>query len=286
MAHPTRLLQDLVHQRVRLGILVALSAGHRLGFTTLRDMLGQPDSGLSRHLGVLEGAGMVATEKVIEDNRQKTWVSLTEVGRHALRAELAALRSMMEGIAETPEAGDLELFAALLGDRPQRERKPGLTPAELILPDGPEGFEVLRDLPIDDQFQLSGVRDWGSAEAQRLAFRSHGLTGGHLRSWVRDGERSAHIMLVELGGAQAPPAIVGCFAPSTLNVPDIPENRGYLLHRGGQLPVAAVCWFWHGRHLLCVTARGEEETAKALCRETAQRQFRRIDNANPYLKET
>src|SRR5579875_1981396 len=98
MEHPARLLDDVAHQRVRLGILAVIAAQGRTGFTTLRDILGQPDSGLSRHLRVLEAGGLIVLDKVIEERHPKTWVSLTDAGRAALNAELAALRELIASI--------------------------------------------------------------------------------------------------------------------------------------------------------------------------------------------
>ncbi|GAA1669725.1 hypothetical protein GCM10009765_19010 [Fodinicola feengrottensis] len=289
MAHPTRLLQDLVHQRVRLGILVALAGSQRLGFTTLRDALGQPDSGLSRHLGVLEAAGLVGTRKVIEDNRSKTWVWLTDTGRQALRAELDGLQSMMAGLSDSMAAADeiagsAEVFVELLGDWPPVGTPEGPSPDELVLVDPPAGFQLVRDLPIDEKYELAGVKDWGRAESQRLAFRSHGLRGGRLRQWGQrpsDADSGAGVivslLLIELGSEAAPPAIMGTFAPSTLPVPQVPDSRGYVLHLGGRFPFAGVCWFGHGCHLICVTAQANEPAiVRLLGAQTAAAQHRRL----------
>ena len=59
MTHPSRQLDDLVHQRVRLGILAVLSEVRRADFVYLRDALDLTDGNLSRHLHVLEEAGYV-----------------------------------------------------------------------------------------------------------------------------------------------------------------------------------------------------------------------------------
>jgi DNA-binding MarR family transcriptional regulator len=283
VAHPTRFLRDLVHQRVRLGILVALASGN-LSFTTLRDMLGQPDSGMHRHLAVLTEAGLVSSEKVIEDNRQKTWISLTSTGRDALDAELSGLRDVIAGVsAKADDDGSALTFAALLGDRTTSPPLDGPVPAELVIDTAPAGFEILRDLPIDEKFQLAGVSDWGKAESQRLAYRSHGLRGGHVRSWVyrrpdkNEPVASVHVMLVELGNDEGPQAIIDCFAPSTLaDAYGVPDVHSYLMHLGGQLPVAAVCWFARGRYLVCVTGRGDDVTARGLCRHTSKEQYERL----------
>jgi len=97
--HPSARLDNVVHQRVRLGILTVLAEGGRADFAYLRGTLGLTDGNLSRNLGVLEDAGYVAIEKVFEARRPRTWVSATPAGREALAAELQALRELLEALA-------------------------------------------------------------------------------------------------------------------------------------------------------------------------------------------
>ncbi len=61
-AHPTNGLDDTVHQRHRLGILT-ITAEARAEFGYLRDALGLTAGNLSRHLTVLEEAGLIRVEK-------------------------------------------------------------------------------------------------------------------------------------------------------------------------------------------------------------------------------
>ena len=69
VTHPAQRLDDTVHQRVRLGILAVLSEASRADFGFLRDTLGLTDGNLSRHIAVLEQAGLVAVEKGFEGKR-------------------------------------------------------------------------------------------------------------------------------------------------------------------------------------------------------------------------
>jgi DNA-binding MarR family transcriptional regulator len=105
MTHPTNRIQDEVHQRVRLGILAILNNAARADFGYLRDTLGVSDGNLGRHIKVLEDAGLVATKKVFEQGRPRTWITITRKGRAAFRDELAALRDLIAA-AELPESGD------------------------------------------------------------------------------------------------------------------------------------------------------------------------------------
>ncbi|MFD1815578.1 transcriptional regulator [Rhodococcus gannanensis] len=92
--HPTVGLDDVVHQRTRLGVLALLNSGVTLEFGALRDTLHLTDGNLNRHLKVLRDAGLVSTERR-GSGRSKTWVGITDPGRAALAAELAALRAVI-----------------------------------------------------------------------------------------------------------------------------------------------------------------------------------------------
>jgi DNA-binding MarR family transcriptional regulator len=93
-AHPTNGLDDTVHQRHRLGILT-ITAEARADFGYLRDALSLTPGNLSRHLAVLEDAGMVQVEKGYEGRRPRTWVRITGRGRAALASELTALTELV-----------------------------------------------------------------------------------------------------------------------------------------------------------------------------------------------
>jgi DNA-binding MarR family transcriptional regulator len=97
--HPVRRLEDVVHQRVRLGVLALLVQGGRCEFTFLRDELGLTDGNLSRHLAVLAEAGFIRVDK-LAGQRARTWVSATAKGRKAFRAEIAALRDLLAGFGD------------------------------------------------------------------------------------------------------------------------------------------------------------------------------------------
>jgi DNA-binding MarR family transcriptional regulator len=103
VSHPSRRLDDAVHQRTRLGILAVLCEGGRADFTYLRDTLGLTDGNLSRNLSKLQEAGYVRIDKVIEGRRSRTWLSATRAGRAALRAEVAALQEIIAGLQASPQ---------------------------------------------------------------------------------------------------------------------------------------------------------------------------------------
>lgn len=100
MADPTGGLEDLVHQRVRLGILTICREARRVEFSFLQEALELTPGNLSRHLRVLEEAGLVRMEKAFVDRRSKTWVALTREGAKALSREVAALREIVHRVEE------------------------------------------------------------------------------------------------------------------------------------------------------------------------------------------
>ncbi|AIR98938.1 winged helix-turn-helix domain-containing protein [Streptomyces glaucescens] len=102
--HPTRALDDTVHQRVRLGVLTIAHEADRVDFGFLKEQLAVTDGNLSRHLRVLEDSGLITVEKGYAGRRPRTWVALTREGAHALDAELRALRALVRRL-ETPRDG-------------------------------------------------------------------------------------------------------------------------------------------------------------------------------------
>ena len=105
---PTNGLDDVVHQRHRLGILTITAEADGAEFGYLRDALSLTAGNLSRHLSVLEDAGLVQVEKGYKGRRPRTWVRITGRGRSALAAELdvlAGLVRLRSALRQPPEPG-------------------------------------------------------------------------------------------------------------------------------------------------------------------------------------
>lgn len=98
VTHPSQALDDVVHQRVRLGILAVLSEASYADFGFLKEALGLTDGNLSRHLSVLEEAGYVTIEKGFAGKRTKTTVKATAAGRTALADHLSALKELISRV--------------------------------------------------------------------------------------------------------------------------------------------------------------------------------------------
>lgn len=99
MSHPIRDLDEVVHQRVRLGILAVLAEADKVDFTYLRDTLDVTDGNLNRHLHVLSEAGFVHLEKRTH-GRRRTWILATRAGREAFADHLARLQRIIDASKE------------------------------------------------------------------------------------------------------------------------------------------------------------------------------------------
>lgn len=99
--HPVTGLDDVVHQRVRLGILTIAHEARRVEFGYLRTQLELTAGNLSQHLGVLEAAGLVEVEKGYAGRRGRTWITLTPAGEAALAAEVARLKQLIARVDAT-----------------------------------------------------------------------------------------------------------------------------------------------------------------------------------------
>jgi DNA-binding MarR family transcriptional regulator len=98
--HPAEEIDEVVHQRHRLGVLVVLAEARRADFSYLKSVLELTDGNLGRHLRVLEEAAYVRLEKVIDDGKPRTWVTLTRRGLAALRQELATMERLIERVGD------------------------------------------------------------------------------------------------------------------------------------------------------------------------------------------
>ena len=76
-------IDDIIHGRIRLGVVAYLSAVDSALFGELRDQVGATDGNLSAHLRKLEDAGYVRADKSFVNRKPQTRLSLTAEGRKA-----------------------------------------------------------------------------------------------------------------------------------------------------------------------------------------------------------
>ncbi len=88
-------LDNLIHHRMRLGIISALAANESLSFNELKALLETTDGNLSVHARKLEEAQYVACAKRFEGRRPKTEYRLTPAGRRALQRYLDHMEALI-----------------------------------------------------------------------------------------------------------------------------------------------------------------------------------------------
>ena len=93
-------LDRVIHEKARLGLLASLMAHSKgLAFADLKQLCGLTDGNLSRHLQVLQDAGLVEVTKGYEGNRPHTSVRLTRNGRRRFLDYLAVLERVVRDAA-------------------------------------------------------------------------------------------------------------------------------------------------------------------------------------------
>jgi len=87
-------IDEVIHGRVRLGIMAYLSSAGSAEFGELKARLQTTDGNLSVHLRKLEEAGFVEVTKRFVGRKPLTEAQLTEPGRAAFTAYLDAMVSL------------------------------------------------------------------------------------------------------------------------------------------------------------------------------------------------
>jgi DNA-binding MarR family transcriptional regulator len=88
-------LNDVVHQRTRLGVLVVLSEVREADFPYLKATLKLTDGNLGQHIEILARHGLVSVRKGHEGKKPRTWVAITRAGEAGLAAEISALTALL-----------------------------------------------------------------------------------------------------------------------------------------------------------------------------------------------
>ena len=93
-------LDRVIHERARLGVLTSLAANPKgLVFADLKRLCGLTDGNLSRHLQVLQEAGVVEVTKSFSRNRPQTLCRITPEGRLRFLDYLAVLDQVVREAA-------------------------------------------------------------------------------------------------------------------------------------------------------------------------------------------
>jgi DNA-binding transcriptional ArsR family regulator len=106
-------LDRVIHEHARLSVLTSLvTHGQGLTFGELKQLCALTDGNLSRHLQVLDEAGLVTLFKGVEHNRPLTLCRITAPGRKRYNEYLSVLEQVLTD-AETAVNG---ASAARTGD--------------------------------------------------------------------------------------------------------------------------------------------------------------------------
>ena len=94
-------LDRVIHERARLGILTSLVAHPRgLVFGDLKNLCALTDGNLSRHLQILQDAGLVEIWKGFDGNRPQTLCRMTKGGRKRFLDYVTVLESVVGDAAD------------------------------------------------------------------------------------------------------------------------------------------------------------------------------------------
>jgi DNA-binding MarR family transcriptional regulator len=86
----------LLYDRIRLGIMSALSVNRTMTFGELKELLGATDGNLSKHARRLEDAGYVTCKKAFAERVPRTQYSMTTKGKRMFTKHLQHMEALIE----------------------------------------------------------------------------------------------------------------------------------------------------------------------------------------------
>lgn len=90
-------IDDVIHGRIRLGIVAYLASAEAADFNELKAALDATQGNLSVHLRKLEEAGYITIEKAFLGRKPLTRARLTDTGRKAFADYLKAMSRLIDG---------------------------------------------------------------------------------------------------------------------------------------------------------------------------------------------
>src|SRR5512135_13782 len=90
-------LDQVIHERLRLGMVSALAVNEALSFGDLKRILNTTDGNLSVHARKLEDAGYLECKKFFQGRTPRTEYSLTATGKKALEKYLEQMEGIIRG---------------------------------------------------------------------------------------------------------------------------------------------------------------------------------------------
>lgn len=89
-------LNDIIHAKIRLGIISLLMTYGKCDFTFLKESLAVTDGNLGSHLKKLEGAGYVEISKTFVLKKPKTYIEITNLGVDAYREYISVIEDIIK----------------------------------------------------------------------------------------------------------------------------------------------------------------------------------------------
>ncbi|MDQ0177139.1 winged helix-turn-helix domain-containing protein [Bacillus chungangensis] len=89
-------LDDLIHAKVRLGIMSLLMTYESCDFTLLKKSLGITDGNLGSHLKKLEEAAYIQVTKKFVAKKPKTIVQVTDLGAQAYKNYIKTIEAILK----------------------------------------------------------------------------------------------------------------------------------------------------------------------------------------------
>jgi DNA-binding MarR family transcriptional regulator len=88
-------ISDIIHGRLRLGVMAYLANAEAASFTELKTVLEVTQGNLSIQMRKLEDAGYIKIDKTIVGRKPLTTIRMTSFGREAFATYIEALSGML-----------------------------------------------------------------------------------------------------------------------------------------------------------------------------------------------
>ena len=88
-------IDDLIHSRIRLAVMAAVTSMGPASFTLIKKTVGATDGNLSVHLRKLEEGGYLSVEKSFVDRKPVSIYNLTSAGKSAFKTYIQYLENML-----------------------------------------------------------------------------------------------------------------------------------------------------------------------------------------------
>ncbi len=89
-------IDEVIHQKIRLGIMTLLASSRKVEFAELKQKLNLTDGNLSSHITMLEKNDYVTIEKTFVGRKPLTTIRISPKGRQAFKNYIELLRKVLD----------------------------------------------------------------------------------------------------------------------------------------------------------------------------------------------